>query len=422
MQLLPLAPEVITWTREALEGLYDLGFLGRHVRAPCAEGLFPNGRNLHEMLQETIKELRPPMSVTAHSSAWRIYNVLNLHYAQGLSQSEAAAELNLSVRQFKREQERAVEAVAVLLFDQRSSQNERADGQGSAVTDTLLSPHHPIPQSPIAGPEPVQIDELLQIALNLMEQLLHYQDLHVTLHIPAALPAVRADRVVVRQLLISALSWLVHGIVNSDVNVSVDVERSHLSLRLQKSALSQTIVSPEAQGDLETVRQLANSCGALVRLSGASDSASDQSGVTALPILEITFPVSATRCVMLVEDNADAVDLVQRYLQQSGAFHAVAVMNPDEVVKQAVTLRPACIILDIMMPDRDGWELLISLKADPRTAMIPVIVSSVVKGHNLAYSLGAADVLPKPYSGAQLIATLQSVVAHSPQPRVERPA
>ena len=420
MQLLPLAPEVITWTREALEGLYDLGFLERHVHVPCVDGRFSNGRGLHETLQQAIKKLRPPMSVTTHSSVWRIYNALNLHYAQGLSQSEAAAELSLSVRQFKREQERAVKAVAVLLFEQYTSEDEEARGQGNVVIDT--SSPHPVPSSFTAEPESVQIDELLRIALNVMEQLLRSQDLHVILNIPAALPDVRADRVIVRQLLISALSWLVHEVVNSDVRVSVDVKDGHLSLRLEKPVVNETIVSPDAQDDLETVRQLADTCGALIFLSSASDSASHQSGVTALTILKITFPISATRCVMLVEDNADAIDLVQRYLQQSGVFHVVAVINPDEVLKQAITLRPVCIILDIMMPDRDGWELLISLKADPRTAVIPVVVSSVVKGHDLAYSLGAAEVLPKPYSGTQLIATLQSVVAHSPQPRVTRPA
>ncbi len=101
-----LSPQLVQWTHEALERLFDLAFLDRHARAPCVQGRYANGRAVHEDLQDAIKQLRPPISVPAHSPAWRAYNTLNLRYAQGLSQAEVAAELGLSVRHLKRVQEK----------------------------------------------------------------------------------------------------------------------------------------------------------------------------------------------------------------------------------------------------------------------------------------------------------------------------
>ena len=113
-----VSPALVQWTHEALERLFDLAFLDRHARAACVEGRYANGRALHEVLQDAIRQLRPPMSVPAHSPAWRAYNTLNLRYAQGLSQAEVAGELGLSVRHLKRMQEKAIYAAAALLFKQ----------------------------------------------------------------------------------------------------------------------------------------------------------------------------------------------------------------------------------------------------------------------------------------------------------------
>jgi CheY-like chemotaxis protein len=67
-------------------------------------------------------------------------------------------------------------------------------------------------------------------------------------------------------------------------------------------------------------------------------------------------------------------------------------------------------VLDLMMPDRDGWELLSLLKTHPETAAIPVVVSSVLRQEELARALGAAAVLTKPFTPAQLLDTLRAAI------------
>ncbi len=59
-----------------------------------------------------------------------------------------------------------------------------------------------------------------------------------------------------------------------------------------------------------------------------------------------------------------------------------------------------------MMPERDGWEVLTLLKSHPETARIPVIISSVLNQPDLGAALGAALMLPKPFTTEQLQAAL----------------
>jgi CheY-like chemotaxis protein len=68
----------------------------------------------------------------------------------------------------------------------------------------------------------------------------------------------------------------------------------------------------------------------------------------------------------------------------------------------AKKLRPDAIILDVMMPDMDGWQVLSTLKADPLLNDIPVIMSSIEDHQNMGYALGATDYLVKPVSRDQL--------------------
>ena len=69
----------------------------------------------------------------------------------------------------------------------------------------------------------------------------------------------------------------------------------------------------------------------------------------------------------------------------------------------------AAILLDVMMPEMDGWKVLQALKAEPKTAEIPVIVCSIVDNRALGYRLGASNYLIKPVGPEQLLSALESV-------------
>ena len=108
---------------------------------------------------------------------------------------------------------------------------------------------------------------------------------------------------------------------------------------------------------------------------------------------------------LVVEDDAASAKLLRVYLTQGG--FRVVVAGAREAVHRAKELRPAAITLDVLMPEMDGWEVLQSLKADPETRDIPVVIVTVVDQKELGLGLGAADYLIKPVNHEALLHALR---------------
>ncbi len=112
------------------------------------------------------------------------------------------------------------------------------------------------------------------------------------------------------------------------------------------------------------------------------------------------------RSVLVVDDDPGAQGLMHAYLAKAGYMVTIA-SSGEEGLELARRLRPDIITLDVMMPRVDGWNVLTALKANPELANIPVIVISMVENQTMAFSLGAAEYLPKPVSRDKLISVLQ---------------
>jgi signal transduction histidine kinase/CheY-like chemotaxis protein len=109
--------------------------------------------------------------------------------------------------------------------------------------------------------------------------------------------------------------------------------------------------------------------------------------------------------VLVIEDDPGAAELLRLYLEAAG--YAVAVTPSGlEGLAWAVELRPAAIVLDILLPDTDGWDVLQRLKRDPRTLAVPVLVVSVIDDRPLGLALGAVDYFVKPVARESLLDAL----------------
>jgi PAS domain S-box-containing protein len=124
------------------------------------------------------------------------------------------------------------------------------------------------------------------------------------------------------------------------------------------------------------------------------------SGKISDTVTDSTERAATANTILIVDDDFSAQDLLQRFLQREG-FQTVSAMNGQQALKLAHEVKPVAITLDVMMPGQDGWAVLTSLKEDPETANIPVIMVSIVDDKNLGYSLGAADYLTKPINRDQ---------------------
>jgi CheY-like chemotaxis protein len=113
--------------------------------------------------------------------------------------------------------------------------------------------------------------------------------------------------------------------------------------------------------------------------------------------------------VLVIEDDRRSAELFELYL--SGAGYAVQIASDGaEGLELARALRPRAVILDILLPRIDGWDLLTRLKADPATAGCPVVVVSMLDERGKGLSLGAAEYLIKPVSREAMLDALAAVL------------
>jgi signal transduction histidine kinase/CheY-like chemotaxis protein len=124
--------------------------------------------------------------------------------------------------------------------------------------------------------------------------------------------------------------------------------------------------------------------------------------------------------ILLADDNADMRDYLRRLLEQRYRVHAVA--DGDEALAAALADPPDLVLADVMMPGRDGFELLRALRNHPRTNMVPVVLLSARAGEESrveGLESGADDYLVKPFGARELVAR---VAAHLEIARMRREA
>ncbi|MFK5600655.1 response regulator [Methylobacterium sp. HMF5984] len=105
--------------------------------------------------------------------------------------------------------------------------------------------------------------------------------------------------------------------------------------------------------------------------------------------------------VLVIDDEANQRELMTRFLERQ-RFAVRTAGDGRTGLDLAKSLRPRAILLDVMMPEMDGWSVLAALKADPETAGIPVVMVSFVADAALSASLGAVEAVPKPVDWARL--------------------
>lgn len=121
--------------------------------------------------------------------------------------------------------------------------------------------------------------------------------------------------------------------------------------------------------------------------------------------------------VLLVDDDPDVQDLVSLALGKHNGFTVQVCDSAGGALRRARSFRPDLILLDVMMPGRDGREVLRMLRAHDATASIPVVFMSAAIDANDTLELerlGAAGVIPKPFDAAGLPATLERIRGGKP--------
>ena len=112
--------------------------------------------------------------------------------------------------------------------------------------------------------------------------------------------------------------------------------------------------------------------------------------------------------VLVADDEAEIAALVGISLRRSG-FNVTTAANGEEALERALELRPAAVVLDIMMPNMNGYEVLRRLKEDPTTADAPVVLLSARAGkldRDYGLRVGADAYIRKPFPPKELGETI----------------
>jgi CheY-like chemotaxis protein len=124
----------------------------------------------------------------------------------------------------------------------------------------------------------------------------------------------------------------------------------------------------------------------------------------------LELPRAEQITVLVVDDNLDLAHFYQRFLAGT-RYRIVHVAQGQRVLETVETVAPDIIVLDVMLADIDGWEVLTYLHEHSATRSVPVIVCSVSREEELALALGATLYLPKPVRRAQFVQALDRALA-----------
>ena len=123
-------------------------------------------------------------------------------------------------------------------------------------------------------------------------------------------------------------------------------------------------------------------------------------------------PLRRRPLVLVVEDDPALGDVIVTALKDDG-LDAKLAQDGDEAMREVDEESPSVIVLDLMMPKRDGFSVLRELRADGRILRIPVIVVTAIFGlseRNYATELGAADYITKPFDLDDLVGRVKSLL------------
>jgi CheY-like chemotaxis protein len=285
-------------------------------------------------------------------------------------------------------------------------------------------------------PAPLRLDDAVPETLTGLAPLLQAKDLRVETHLPAltALADPVRFRQVMENLLSNAIKFTPEGgrisvtatgtpsvvaVTVTDTGVGIDpADHARVFEEFQQVgdrekrragtglglALTKRLVEAHG-GEIGLISQLGQGSSFTVRLPAAPPPPAE------------TEPTSAVhgsqRRVLLIEDDAAGAELLRTHLR--GAGYLVDVAGSGEAgLARACASPPDAIVLDVTLPDIDGWEVMRRLRAEQRLARIPVFFASIVDERQMGLALGAADYFVKPVDQSALLGALSRHVAVQP--------
>ncbi len=289
------------------------------------------------------------------------------------------------------------------------------------------------------APETFELSTLIDEVVSTIRPLVEKKANHLTVKRPTRLGVMHTDMVKLRQMLLNLLSnsakFTEHG------NICFEIQRHHaehgerITFSVADNGIGMTteqqkkLFQPFTQADASTTRRYGGTGLGLAitrkfaDMMGGTISVDSEFGQGSLLTIslpsqvhikteEISQEVSLSDLlpghgiVLVIEDDVNLCSLLKMELSQLGYAVAIAT-TPADGAKLANKLRPDAILIDVQMPNQEGWRLLATLKSDSRYSHTRLLMVSMDENDQRGYAIGVTDCLTKPVKREQLISILE---------------
>jgi CheY-like chemotaxis protein len=402
--------------REALARLYDPGY---QPSEPFCELMScdPRGGALavQTAIIHVIEDLEPSADTPPTAQTRRVFDLLRNRFVLKLTQEETAEYLHVSLSSVQRGQREAIHVLARAIWElsqmqeppaEEQPQEEPASVGGTRRSDWRSQMRQELASLRSVDPNRVaDVAETLQGVLELESALVPGHGVHLEVgYVQPDLVAV-VHPSALRQTLITALGRLARHAAPGSITIFA---------RLREGNVKITVRGPIAREQKLTEEDLTRD---ILVPEGTTVEAGIEGGHA---FLWINAPSLGQITVLAVDDNPDMLQFYRRCTTGT-RYRIVHATGGKEAMGKIKTSSPDIMVLDVMLPDVDGWKLLMQLHENPATRAIPIIVCSVVREEDLARALGAALYLPKPVEPRQFVEALDRVCPQVPAKALEAP-
>jgi len=286
-------------------------------------------------------------------------------------------------------------------------------------------------------PKPVQIGEVIADVVNALAGQAEVKRQTLTYEVMGGLPEIMGDRDRLNQVLTNLVSnairytpeegtievraYLVEGAVRVDVrDTGIGIAPEDLGRIFERFYRADHPMVQETSGTglgLPIVKMFVEMHGGRVWVESELGKGSTFTFILPVPTRmaedegrrPMPHLMARMRTVLVVDDDPDIANLIKMHLENSG-YRVLVLGSGHSVVAWAEEKRPDLILLDLLLPDIDGLEVLRKLKENPTTADIPVVVLTIVPDDGTARSLGAVDYLTKPIEQEELLQSVEAAL------------
>lgn len=357
---------------------------------------------LQNILIDAIKNLQPPPDSPPTSKAWRQYESLYYRYIAGFSQREVAEQLNIGVRHLQREQNGGLELLADSLIRQFNIKESPLDYQSFNSNSSIVIEEDTEFSwlKDYSNNNPTVIQQELTNIFETVSIIANDHNVQINMNNYENLPDIAIHPVVFNQIMLNLLTagiiiakngWISMAVFPAEDGICFEFQTGNFTNNPIDSLNKQTVKITMAQ-----------------RLLSIYGGKLEVTETFSLLTCTVTIPIFDRQIILVIDDNPDTLQLFERYCSNT-RYQFISCPDPSDVINLAIEQSPDIIIIDVMMPRIDGWQIMSRLRMHPMIGSTPIIICTILPLQELALSLGATAYIQKPVNRQEFLKMLEKI-------------